>query len=481
MRHLPLVLAATVWLVLLGTLAVRQIPPRGIDPTTLPAAERETAPARREEWFGLYAGGRKLGHVRRTSEAMPGGLRFEDHASLEVALLGVPQRIETRFRAEVNEALALQRFVFSLRASGTRLTARGEQRPDGLAVRLETDGGVDTVTVPLSEPLRLSGALRPRIAAAWPSPGTRFRHDVLDPLTLRRQTLVTEVEAVEGRDGIETLRLRESQQGMEARVWVDSTGRVLREESALGLVLLAESPEAARGGRDRIAAVDLALALRIPLAGRIPGDPRTLERLRLRLTGAAGDRVPSAPPRQRVRGGVLEIVREPWPPHPRVATVPDPRLREPEPFLESDDPLVVRRARAAVGDARDDVERTQRLVAWLHERMRPEPVATVPSARAVARTLRGDCNEYAVLLAAMARAVGIPARVVAGAMYVDGAFAYHAWNELWIGDWVAVDATLGQVPADATHVKLVEGGPAAHVELATVLGRLGFETVEEDG
>lgn len=469
------------WLGLLGALAARQAPPRGIDPTSLPAAPAETMPARAEEWYGLYAGNRKLGHARRSREPVPGGLRFEDRASLEVALLGAPQRIETRLLAEVNETLELRRFAFSLRSSGTRITARGEQVAHGLVVRLETGGGVETVTIPLSEPLRLTGALRPRIAAAWPSPGTRFRHDVLDPLTMRRQVLLTEVEAVERRDGAETLRLRESQQGMEARVWIDATGRVLREESALGLALVAESAETASRGIDGAPAVDLALAFRIPLEGRMPGDPRTLDRLRLRVTGAAADRVPSAPPRQRVQDGVLEIVREPWPPSARSAQLPDSRFREPEPFLESDDPLVVRLARAAVGEARDDAERAQRLVAWLHERMRAEPVATVPSARAVARTLRGDCNEYAVLLAAMARAVGIPARVVAGAMYADGAFAYHAWNELWLGDWVAADATLGQLPADATHVKLLDGGPAAQVELAAVLGRLAFAAVGEAG
>jgi len=104
----------------------------------------------------------------------------------------------------------------------------------------------------------------------------------------------------------------------------------------------------------------------------------------------------------------------------------------------------------------------------------------VPSARAVARTLRGDCNEHAVLLTAMARAAGIPARVVAGAMYAEQGFVYHAWTELWLGRWITADATLGQLPADATHVKLVEGGPAEHLALGALLGRLGFEVVDED-
>ncbi|MBU6282385.1 transglutaminase-like domain-containing protein, partial [bacterium] len=86
----------------------------------------------------------------------------------------------------------------------------------------------------------------------------------------------------------------------------------------------------------------------------------------------------------------------------------------------------------------------------------------------------GDCNEHAVLLAALGRAAGIPSRVAAGAMYADGAFLYHAWTEFWLGSWVSADAVFRQMPTDATHVKLVEGGPERHGELARIIGRLDF-------
>jgi transglutaminase-like putative cysteine protease len=83
-----------------------------------------------------------------------------------------------------------------------------------------------------------------------------------------------------------------------------------------------------------------------------------------------------------------------------------------------------------------------------------------------------------VLLTALARAAGIPARVVAGAMYLDGGFYYHAWTELWLGRWVSADAVFRQLPADATHVKLVEGGPERHAALAATVGRLAFAAEE---
>lgn len=72
------------------------------------------------------------------------------------------------------------------------------------------------------------------------------------------------------------------------------------------------------------------------------------------------------------------------------------------------------------------------------------------SASEVARTKAGDCSEHGVLLAALLRADGIPARVVHGLVYVpgfgkkkQGAFGWHMWTQAMIeGNWVDVDATL---------------------------------------
>jgi transglutaminase-like putative cysteine protease len=69
------------------------------------------------------------------------------------------------------------------------------------------------------------------------------------------------------------------------------------------------------------------------------------------------------------------------------------------------------------------------------------------AASRVAATHTGDCTEHAVLLAALARSVGRPARVVVGAVLVTdgGRFATlgHAWNELYDGErWHTADAAI---------------------------------------
>ncbi|HEX2648233.1 MAG TPA: transglutaminase-like domain-containing protein, partial [Candidatus Dormibacteraeota bacterium] len=100
-----------------------------------------------------------------------------------------------------------------------------------------------------------------------------------------------------------------------------------------------------------------------------------------------------------------------------------------------------------------------------------------PGAARVLDTARGDCNEHAVLYIALARAVGLPARAVAGVLEIDGRFYYHAWPEVYLGDWVAVDPMLGQFPADAAHLRFVVGGLARQAELVRALGGLRLEVL----
>jgi hypothetical protein len=81
----------------------------------------------------------------------------------------------------------------------------------------------------------------------------------------------------------------------------------------------------------------------------------------------------------------------------------------------------------------------------------------------VASHRSGDCTEHAVLLAALARSVGLPARVAVGSVIIHdgehvGAYG-HAWTELHRdGVWALVDATpLGDdVPLSYVPEGLIE-------------------------
>jgi transglutaminase-like putative cysteine protease len=87
----------------------------------------------------------------------------------------------------------------------------------------------------------------------------------------------------------------------------------------------------------------------------------------------------------------------------------------------------------------------------------------------------------------MCRAVGVPARVVIGLIYVDhlDGFGYHMWNEVHVNKrWVALDPSWNQTEVDAVHIKLTETSLdgvspfEAFLPLVRVMGKLSIEPIE---
>lgn len=99
------------------------------------------------------------------------------------------------------------------------------------------------------------------------------------------------------------------------------------------------------------------------------------------------------------------------------------------------------------------------------------------SAAQVVVEAEGDCTEHAVLLAALCRGAGIPARVAAGLVMLPPAdgqtqpmMAYHMWTLIWNGDrWQGLDATLETPPTFADRIMLVSSDLASGNEYSCLL------------
>ena len=495
MKHLLTALVVVVWIGMVAALIHKQAPQQAT-----PLAQLADLPAgaspEREEWFGVFESGQKIGYSHRIVARTAGGYAFNEDTSFTLAMLGTVQNLQTTLAAETDAAYALQSFRFGLISPAASFSASGHTEGQRLLVRYGPSGEESKLEIPLSEPINLPSTLRPRLVRADAPPGTRYTASVFSPLTMRNEpiTLVLEGrETMQGPSGpVEAVRISEQQQGITASAWLAPDGSVLREQGTLGFTMeRAASREAALADISNAAPIDMVTMARIPIDGTI-AEPRELGSLTLRVSGGARDRVPDDPPRQRVQSGVLRITREVlpsglapgMPPHGADAAA-IAAYADPSPFIESDDPAIVTLAHGIVGNEQDPVVAARKLVDWVTENLVKEPALTVPSAREVVKSRRGDCNEHAVLLTALARAAGIPARVVAGAIYGvvgdpgEPGFYYHAWSELWLGSWVSADAVYGQMPVDATHVKLLEGGPERHMALAEVIGQLQFQAMNE--
>jgi hypothetical protein len=131
-------------------------------------------------------------------------------------------------------------------------------------------------------------------------------------------------------------------------------------------------------------------------------------------------------------------------------------------FLDSADDKVQALAQRAVGEESDPWNRAKRIEKWVHDHMTPSSSIGFATAGQIARDLRGDCRQHAMLSAAMCRAAGLPSRTAVGLIYVHDpdrgpVLGFHMWTEVWIkGQWLALDATLGRGGIGAGHLKIAD-------------------------
>lgn len=138
----------------------------------------------------------------------------------------------------------------------------------------------------------------------------------------------------------------------------------------------------------------------------------------------------------------------------------------PERFIEADDPVLAEKARAITAGSADSWQAATRLSKWVADNI-SYVIPGGGSARKTYDLRAGECGAHSMLLAAFCRALGIPARVVFGAMYAPnfgGGFGQHAWNEIYMGQagWIPVDATAFETDfIDSGHIRVSELQSAA--------------------
>lgn len=118
---------------------------------------------------------------------------------------------------------------------------------------------------------------------------------------------------------------------------------------------------------------------------------------------------------------------------------------------------------------------------FVYSRLEKRNIATFSSALETLEAGYGDCGEHAVLLAALLRAAGIPARVVLGVLYVASkkGYYYHAWVMAYTGTWIFADPSHDCFPANKDRIPLViDDDGTRMVSVAKVIGRIRIEHVK---
>ncbi|MGB6866189.1 MAG: transglutaminase-like domain-containing protein [Candidatus Aminicenantaceae bacterium] len=160
-------------------------------------------------------------------------------------------------------------------------------------------------------------------------------------------------------------------------------------------------------------------------------------------------------------------------------------------FCQSDDIEVEKTAKGIVEDEQNSWVASKKIAEWVSREMEPNYNVGFASAKEILENREGDCSEFTVLMVALCRSVGIPARAAVGVMYGQGIFAYHMWPEVYVGEWVgldakwlAVDKQSGEYYTDATHIKLGDSALDEGIfqemgqAMSEVIGKLKLEVLE---
>ena len=444
-------------------------------------------------WRGVYYRGEKIGFT--VSQTLPtgDGFELEEDGRLQMSLLGAATAATIRTTAHVDKSFALRSFEFSLDPGTGPIEVLG--RIDGLRLSLDvkTPSGTRSEVRELEEPPALSQSMSRRLANGGLVAGAKYQWTVFDPATLRNSKVNVEVgrrELVRGSGAapIPAFRVEMEFAGLKTSSWITDTGEVVREESPLGLITVRESADSARAmAVSRRMQVDLLQSSAVAPRMKTPiPEPRDVRLMRIRLGGADLASLDLDGGVQRLIGDVLEL-RDPQAMKPSRADPDTARYLASEAFIESDAPEIVAEAEKAVHGVTRTRARAERLTRYVNALLDKKPTVSLPSAREVLRTKVGDCNEHTVLYVAMARALGIPARIAVGLVYIHGAFYYHAWPEVYLtegsglraeGLWLPVDPTLNEFPANPTHLRLARGGLDKQTVILPLMGRLTMDVLD---
>jgi len=323
------------------------------------------------------------------------------------------------------------------------------------------------------------------------APGEKLTIKTFDPATLSPALLTIRAAVAEtvdvGGEAVSATRLVSDYQGVETKSWMDGEGRLVRQDTPFGWSLEACTAEEAletiqaTGYSDDIIA-DLSIRCR----GEIK-NPEGTAGLRLRLSGAPLDAGKVASRRQKVvavtDGGIELLVRpSSWTRASATNQLPAAERRaalESTTFVQADHAEMKAQAADITAGMSGDREKALAIYSWVHEHVRKEITVSLPSALDVLHTMAGDCNEHTYLFTGLARAAGIPAKIMVGVAYNKGAFYYHAWPAVFLGRWVEMDPTWGQKTVDATHIRFTEGELNNQIEIIKLVGRIQIEVLEE--
>jgi len=445
----------------------------------LPSAITPDTPiAEKESWMRITQNGNKIGYTHRKLTPTDCCYEISETIFMKIDTMGFANDLKIETEALLNPDFTLSAFDFSLVSDAFTFTSKGQLRDKILTIST----GDQDIPIKIKHPVYIPSAI---VNAAWSSgiiQNTAKTFSVFDPSTMSSKPVKITFKGTELlvilNSTIMTTVAEIDFMGTKQTAWIDDQGNIVKEKGFMGITLTMTSKEDALDTKSISPSEDLTKLVSVPVTKPI-SDPSKLSALTLELSGVDLSGLSIDGGRQSLKGKTLSIHKEDPSNTQPIKNEDKAIYTSPSLLIQSDHPDIIETALSIISPGDDHKTKAAKLVKWVYENIKKRPVISIPSAIETLNNRIGDCNEHAALLTALARAAGIPAQIEAGLVYTNNRFYYHAWNVLYIDQWIAVDSLMGQIPADVTHIRMVRGGLNNQTELTRIIGKINIEVLEQ--
>jgi hypothetical protein len=476
---------------------------------TTALAEEET------DYFAVFMQGKKVGYAVHNRAVQGGRVTTTEEVSITISRLGMPVTIkstETSVETLAGKPLAFE----SVQNLGAMIMkVAGTIKGDVVHLTTMSMGMEEKSTMPWPKGAVMAEGLRLKTLKEGLEPGAEYTVDLFPAsvmqmiavrVTVGQKTDVDLLGRVVRLTEVTTTMSLPMAGAVTSITYVDDEMRALKNTmpiAGMTVEMLACPKEFALGENDVLEFIDSMFVRSPEPIDNVSGISAIT--YTLRVNPGTDLVIPSSDNQkaQRLADGRIVLTVEPVQ-APAGGTLPyrgdDPKLREaikPSRFLQSDRREIINLARKAVGDAKDAAEAARRIESFVARYIDDRSLSVgYASAAEVLESRQGDCSEFAVLTAALCRAVGIPAQVVVGIAYVRAfggieGFGGHAWTRAYVGGdkegrggrWIGLDASFkggGCGGYDAGHIALAMGNgePGNFFNMASALGKFKIESID---
>jgi hypothetical protein len=443
--------------------------------------------AERDTWMNIFQNNRKIGFSHSIFSKLDTGYRVKETVFMRINTMGMVQGINLKTEGRLHPDFTIASIKFKINSGRFQFAVDAKLSDHVMTVQTKSAGDSRRLQIKIKDKPYLFAGILNAVTSTKPKPGEKFAFHIFDPGTLTQQPVHVEVighEHIElAGEQIAATKIAMSLKGATQLAWIDDNGDVLKEKGLLGIQLQKTNRQDALYGQPLAASQDLtetaSVAVNVPL-----DNIERLEQLRLEISGIPMQQLHLRGGRQVLVENLLTINRENLSDlaenldSDNLGTLEKIFLK-PSPFIQSDHERIRKLVEEIIGpnSSATPLEKAQKLLDWVHHNIEKRPVLSLPDALSTLENRMGDCNEHAVLMAALARAAGLPCRVEAGLAYLKGRFYYHAWNLVYVGRWVTLDSLFGQLPADVGHIRFITGTQQQQIDIMGIIGKVQIRII----